>query len=314
VSVERDMLKANHERLTKEHELLIQENSSRSSILSNLEMLRANFERTDRENKAILTQKIEQLERDNTVQRKQIEQTEEQHAIIVKSWQSQHERTQQQLEKQTLEYEQMKQQLNELRTEYEALQQKHNECDAKLHSHELLVQMSRNSKGSASSAISRLTHLEEETKESQSRLSLADKEIVSLKMQLEDSKVHAKQYKTIADTMEKTIRETSEANEKARQVLEERIAQLNEQLAQLQNQYELLANERSELDSRTQIEKHELQENVNLLEQDKENLTAELDLLRKQFETTEKILKGKILVGNLKNMHCKNMHLKKINV
>jgi chromosome segregation ATPase len=294
ITLERDMLRGNHERLSKEHEHLMQEAGSRTSILANLELMKAHVERTEREQKLIYGQKIEQLERDNAVQRRQLEQTEEQHAVIVKSWQAQNDRAVQQLERQTTEYEQTKQQLAELRAELETLQQKHNECDAKLHSHELLVQMSRKSAGGASgsSAISRLNHLEEETKEAQSRFALADKEIVSLRIQLEDARAHSKQYKAIADTMERTVRETSEAADKTRQVLEVRIAELAEQLGHAQTQWEQCANEKNELEQRTLIEKQELQENVNVLEQNKESLSADLDLVKRQLDNTEKILKG----------------------
>ena len=288
VSVERDMLKSSQERLNREHELLVQESSSRSSIASSIEMLRANFERVDRENKATLTQKIEQLERDNAIQRKQIEQTEEQHAVIVKSWQSQHERAAQQLERQIAECEQLKSQLGELKVQHESLQQKYSECDAKLHSHELIVQMSRNSK--SSSAISHLTHLEEESKELQSKLALADKEIVSLKIQLEETKAHIKQYKSIADTMEKTSRETTEANDKLKQVLEERIQELTDTLTRLQTQCQETLEEKSEREARFQIERAEFEETINVLEQTKETLGGELNSTRRHLENNVKIL------------------------
>lgn len=81
--------------------------------------------------------------------------------------------------------------------------------------------MSRNTK--SSSAISRLTHLEEESKDLQMKMSLADKEIVSLKIQLEESRGHAKQYKTIGDTMEKALKESSETNEKTKEVFEKKV-------------------------------------------------------------------------------------------
>ena len=48
------------------------------------------------------------------------------------------------------------------------------------------------------------------------KLSLAEKEIVSLKMQLEDTKAHAKQYRIMSETMENTVRESSEINEKTK--------------------------------------------------------------------------------------------------
>ena len=67
-----------------------------------------------------------------------------------------------------------------IKIQFDELKLKCDELEAKLHSNELIVQMSRNSK--SSSALSRLTHLEEETKDSHMKLSLADKEIVSLKL------------------------------------------------------------------------------------------------------------------------------------
>lgn len=285
-TVERDLLKSNYDRVSKENELRIQENTNRASVLSSVEHLRADLERLSRENKHILTQKIEQLERDNLVLKKTNEQQEESHAVIVKSWQSQHDRLAQQLEKQTVEHEQNKQQLADLRGEYEKLQEKYQECDSKLHSHELIVQMSKKS----NNALSHIAQLEDDKKEAQSRLSLADKEIVSLKIQLEDSKSHAKQYKTIADTLEKTIKEASEASEKMRQVFEQQISELNQELVRLNKQLEDLNAEKGELEARFGIDRNEYEERISLLEQDKSALMDELDTTKRQLENTEKIL------------------------
>ena len=61
LTVERDLYRSNQERLSKEQELLVRENSSRNSILANLELIKNNFERSERETKSMLTEKIQQL-------------------------------------------------------------------------------------------------------------------------------------------------------------------------------------------------------------------------------------------------------------
>lgn len=124
--------------------------------------------------------------------------------MLIKSWQTQYEQLNEQHEKEKQEHEKTRHVYNELKQKYDQLKEKCDELEAKLHSNELIVQMTRNTK--SSSAISRLTHLEEETKDLQMKLSLADKEIVSLKIQLEESRGHTKQYKTIAETMEKMLK------------------------------------------------------------------------------------------------------------
>jgi hypothetical protein len=119
--------------------------------------------------------------------------------------------------KENIEYEKLKASYEETKSHLDSLKEKHTEVEAKLHSQELIVQMTRNTK--SSSAITRLTHLEEESKELQMKLSLAEKEIVSLKIQLEESRGHAKQYKTIGDTMERALKDASETNETTKKVV-----------------------------------------------------------------------------------------------
>lgn len=158
------------------------------------------------------------------IKNKQIDHDKEQHVVIIKSWTSQYEQLEQQHQKSNEEHDRTRQLLNKTKADLDELQKKHGEIEAKLHSNEILVQMTRNTK--SSSAISRLTHLEEETKDLNMKLSLAEKDIVSLKMQLEDTKAHAKQYKIMSETMENTVKESAEVNEKTKQILESRINDL----------------------------------------------------------------------------------------
>lgn len=287
-TVERDMFKSNYERLSKEHELLIKENNSRTTILANLEMIRNSCDRNERETKLIYTQKIEQLERDNIIQRKQLEQDKDQHNVIVKSWQSQYDQLVQQRERENSESEKLRQEFVETKSQFDELKQRYNDIEAKLHSNEMLVQMTRNTK--SSSAISRLTHLEEENKDLQMKLSLAEKEIVSLKIQLEDSKAHAKQYKNISDTIEKTMKEESEAHEKTKQILENRIEDLTERLNVLQAKYDDITESKNLLVETFGKDKESLELRISSLENDKKDLKSELELRQKQFENMEKIL------------------------
>jgi nucleoprotein TPR len=157
MTFERDMLKSNHDRIVKERDMLVQENNSRSSILTNLEMIKNSCERNERETKLIYTQKIEQLERECHIQRKQLEQDQEKHEVLVKSWKSQYEQLQIQDEKEKEEHERTRKAFAEQKQTFTQLKEKCDELEAKLHSNELIVQMTRNTK--SSSAISRLTHL-----------------------------------------------------------------------------------------------------------------------------------------------------------
>ncbi|RNA44217.1 nucleo TPR isoform X1 [Brachionus plicatilis] len=287
-SVEKDMLKSNYERLTKEHELLIRENNSRTSILANLEIIRNSCERNERETKQMLNQKIELLERELTIQQKQSEHCKEQHDVLIKSWQNQFEQLSQQRNAEVHNADKLKSDYNELKEKFYQLQTRYNEAEAKLHSNELLVQISRNSK--PSSAISRLTHLEEETKELQMKLSLSEKEIVSLKIQLEDSKEHAKQYKNISDTMEKTMKEESEARAKSQQIYEQKISDLNSRMADLGARYDETVGLKSQLENAYERDKKEFEEKVGLLEKEKKSLTSNVELLEKKVENLEQIL------------------------
>jgi chromosome segregation ATPase len=162
ITLERDMYKSNQERLSKEHELLLIEKNSRNTIHSDLQLIRNSCERSERESKLIYSQKIEQLEKENLIKSKQIEHDKEQNVAIIKSWTSQYDQLEQQHRKANSENEKTRNLLNQTKRDLDELQQKYNEVEAKLHSNEMLVQMTRNTK--SSSAISRLTHLEEETK------------------------------------------------------------------------------------------------------------------------------------------------------
>lgn len=287
-SVEKDMLKSNHERLSKEHELLIRENNSRTSILANLEIIRNSCERNERETKQMLNQKIELLERELTIQQKQADHSKEQHDVLVKSWQNQYEQLREQRNAENQDAEKLKSDYNELKEKFNELQSRFNEAEAKLHSNELLVQISRNAK--PSNAISRLTHLEEETKELQMKLSLSEKEIVSLKIQLEDSKEHVKQYKNISDTMEKTMKEESEARAKSKEIYEQKLNELNSQLNDLDARHGELITTKAQLEVKYENDQRELEQKVILLEKDKKSLTINVDLLEKKIENLEQIL------------------------
>ncbi|CAF0709464.1 unnamed protein product [Brachionus calyciflorus] len=286
--VERDMFKSNYDRLSKEHELLIKENNSRTSILANLEMIRNSCDRNERETKLILNQKIEQLERELTIHQKQAEHDKEQSGVLIKSWQSQYEQLNQQRNTELADSEKLKNEYLEMKQKFEDLQNKFNEIEAKLHSNELLVQMSRNTK--SSTAISRLTHLEEESKELQMKVSLADKEIASLKIQLEDSKAHAKQYKTISDTMEKTMREESEANLRSREIYEKKINDLTNDLNELRLKYEEIIILKSKIESEFAQEKENLDSKITNLEKEKKELISQVEILEKRIENLELIL------------------------
>ena len=224
VTIERDLFKSNQERLSIENQILTRENQSRSLILQNLETIKNSCDRNERENKIMYHDKIDGLEKENTIMRKRLETDEEQKKLIQKSFETQLKELNSRLESELKEREKTREQLRKIQEDYVSTKSKLVEVEAKLHSSEQLIQMTRNAK--SSTTISRLTELEEHSKDLQMKLSLSEKEIVSLKIQLEDTKSHAKQYSTIAENMEKANRESSEANEKTKKILEERINKL----------------------------------------------------------------------------------------
>ena len=121
------------------------------------------------------------------------------------------------------------------------------------------------------------------------KLSLADKEIVSLKIQLEESRGHAKQYKTIAETMEKTVKEASETNEKTKLILQMSISDLESRLNQLNTDYQAICSDKANLEFSLQNQKENADQRIDFLEKEKKDLAYELDLLRKKLENTERI-------------------------
>jgi DNA repair exonuclease SbcCD ATPase subunit len=74
-----------------------------------------------------------------------------------------------------------------------------------------LIQITRNAK--SSTTISRLTELEEHAKVLQMKLSLSEKEIVSLKIQLEDTKSYLKVINELTAEQKKNIEEIRKVQE-----------------------------------------------------------------------------------------------------
>jgi nucleoprotein TPR len=288
LTIERDLFKSNQERLSVENHILTRENQSRTLILQNLESIRSSCERNERENKIMYHDKIDGLEKENTIMRKRLETDEEQRKLIQKSFETQVKELNSRLESEMKERENSRDQLVKVGESYEATKNKLIEVEAKLHSSEQLIQMTRNSK--SSTTISRLTELEEQTKDLNLKLSLSEKEIVNLKIQLEDSKTHAKQYSTIADNMEKTLRESSETFEKTKKILEERINQLQSEKACLENEYNSLQTQKCCLENELRNEKDINENRIKTLNNDYTNAMKELSNTREKLNQTEMVL------------------------
>jgi len=285
VTIERDLFKSNQERLSIENQILTRENQSRSLILQNLETIKNSCDRNERENKIMYHDKIEGLEKENTIMRKRLETDEEQKKLIQKSFETQ---LNNRLDSELKEREKTREQLRKVQEDYDLTRSKLVEVEAKLHTSEQLIQMTRNAK--SSTTISRLTELEEHTKDLQMKLSLSEKEIVSLKIQLEDTKSHAKQYSTIADNMEKTYRESSEANEKSKKILEDRINQLETEKSSIQNDYNNLNFVKISVEAELKAEKEKNENHLKTLNIEYTNTMKELNEIREKLNQTEIIL------------------------
>ena len=288
VTIERDLFKSNQERLSIENQLLTRENQSRALILQNLETIKNSCDRNERENKFMYHDKIEGLEKENTIMRKRLETDEEQKRLLQKSFETQLKELNTRLETELKEREKTREQLRKIDEEYAVAKNKLVEVEAKLHSSEQLIQMTRNAK--SSTTISRLTELEEQTKDLQMKLSLNEKEIVNLKIQLEDAKLHAKQYSTIADNMEKTYRESTEASEKAKKTMEQRIGQLEAEKSNLQNEFNSLTSLKNNLEIEIRNEKETNENRISALNGQYASTLKELNETREKLNQTEIVL------------------------
>ena len=288
LTVERDLFKSNQDRLTVENQILTRENQSRSLILQNLETIRSSCERNEREHKLMYQDKIDGLEKENIIMRKRLETDEEQKKLIQKSFEAQLKELNSRLETEMKERENSREDLRKIEDSYEATKNKLVEVEAKLHSSEQLIQMTRNAK--SSTTISRLTELEEHTKDLQMKLSLSEKEIVNLKIQLEDTKTHAKQYSTIAENMEKTLKESSETFEKTKKILEERIINLESEKTNLGNEYNHLEGIKKSLEIELKNEKEISENRIKMLTNDLTNSFKELSDKTEKLNQTEIVL------------------------
>ena len=90
--------------------------------------------------------------------------------------------------------------------------------------------------------------MEEDGKQMQLKLNACEKELISLKIQLEESRGHARQYKTIADTIEKAMQEGAEASESVKKVMEAKIAELSESSERLRDECEQAVEEKRRME------------------------------------------------------------------
>ncbi len=280
-NMERDMFKGNYERLLKDHEVLVKENQSRLLILSNLETIKNGFDRSEREAKYMYTEKIEQLEKQNKIYMKKCETNEEQFRVIQKSFECQLNELERRLASETEQHADTKTKFARSESELASMLLKLQEYEAKLHSNEQLLQMTRNSKSSAT--ISRLTELEDTCKELKSKLNLSEKEIVSLKIQLEDSKFHLKQYCTISESTEKALHEANDTNDKLKKHYDDLLNQIEVEKANLENELRTLIATNDDLNAQFNTYKTDSNATIN-------ELNAHLTSLNVEFSTTMETL------------------------
>jgi hypothetical protein len=228
------------------------------------------------------------MEKEILIQKKQLEQDKEQHLVLLKSWQSQCDQLNRQHQTDQTDLDKTKSELDEKKNQLSILQEKFNEMEAKLHANEILVQMSRNSK--SSTAITHLTNMEDENKDLRMKVSLAEKEIVSLRIQLEDSRDHAKQYKQISDTVEKTLRESSESNANMIQTLENKINTLIAEKAKQEVTIKEMTLKQTQLEKHLEETIADTTERIEQFTNEKAQLIIERDLTKQKLETNELIL------------------------
>ena len=176
-----------------------------------METIKNSCDRNERENKIMYHDKIEGLEKENTIMRKRLETDEEQKKLIQKSFETQLKELNNRLDSELKEREKTREQLRKVQEDYDLTRSKLVEVEAKLHTSEQLIQMTRNAK--SSTTISRLTELEEHTKDLQMKLSLSEKVIVSLKIQLEDTKSYLKVINELTAEQKKNIEEIRKVQE-----------------------------------------------------------------------------------------------------
>lgn len=135
-----------------------------------------------------------------------------------------------------------------------------------------------------------LTQLEEETKEARTKLSAAEKELVNLRIQLEEARAHLKQYKHIAEVSEKNVRESNEAHEREKAILEARQTELAEQLSRSNAECESLAAARDQLDADLSRAREEMNAKIGEFSQQRADLEGQIELSKRRLENTESIL------------------------
>ncbi|XP_064604367.1 nucleoprotein TPR-like [Liolophura sinensis] len=244
--LEKDLLKSAEARLLQEKENLLREQGSQNILLTSLQTIQNNLERAEYETKTKLGQKVESLEKECGGLRRKMDLERDQHTAAIKHWESQVRELRSQLEMELTKHQGTREQLAKVTSNLASLQQELSLKEARYAAAQAKLQRPLASAGE--DAGDTTPNLQaEELKDLKMQLRQADVEIRALRSQVQKANEHAAQYKEIADSVEKGLKEQNEVSKQFKDSLENKLKEIEEQKAKLDEQILNFDKERQDL-------------------------------------------------------------------
>uniref|UniRef100_T1J0B3 Nucleoprotein TPR n=1 Tax=Strigamia maritima TaxID=126957 RepID=T1J0B3_STRMM len=273
LKAERDLLKSMEVRWLQEKEVLLREQKGQAVLKANLQAIQNNLERGESETKLRFTSRIEMLEKENNNLRKKLEGENEQYKVAVKGWEKEVTQVRERIDAEIEKHHKVRDELVEAYSKTNLLKQELSDVKNKLNVAE--NRLSQLNGGSATSGVQQVAtrSKEAEVKDLNFDLLNMKSENKGLKDQLNQTKQHLEQYKTIANSVEQEMKNEIEASKLFKETMEKRLQENLELHSDLEKKIQDLEKEKQAL----------LNENQTLLN---ENLSQSSDL-RKELATAQ---------------------------
>ncbi|XP_014791097.1 nucleoprotein TPR isoform X3 [Octopus bimaculoides] len=292
LTTERDLLKANEQRLVQEKENMLKEQHSQNVLLSNLQTIQNNMERVENETKSRLQHQVDVREKELTNLRRKMDNTETEFKATIKALETKMNNLHRQLDQEVQSHQKSKDTIIEMTRRVNTQKQELAATQAKLACAETKLSKSYGSMEVSSNTTSLQFNIDGESlavKDLRSRLNDSQTEIKGLKEQLEKSRKHVDQYKAISESLENSLKDQNKASENFNQNAEKKLETLKE------------ANEsKDKIIEKLEKEKQYLNEDNTKLSEEKHKMVSDLrkQLSNLQNELQEAIQSRKTAISN----------------
>ncbi|KAH9490602.1 hypothetical protein Btru_033804, partial [Bulinus truncatus] len=241
LKAEKELLKNAERRLRLELESRERERNSQTMLMASLQAIQNNLERADFESKTRYTNQIEGLEREIANLRRRLETSLEEKAKQSTAWEDIVKTVHLELKHEKEKQATIQTKADNALLELETVKQELSSCEAKLAAAEQKLEKLSTQSLDEDSALSLEARIETEAvKDLKNQLLQQNNLIKSLRQQLEAAKKHANQYKTIADSVEQSLKEQSKTSQELQESCERKVQEIKLEKETLGKRLELL--------------------------------------------------------------------------